>query len=76
MICLTEQDRVNAYRKGWNDAQCHRAPRDRQLLQYALGYRDASRDMPRSVLSATVLTDETSTVIENLTLNAKIHERL
>lgn len=76
MARLTEQDRIAAYGKGWNDAQLRRVSRDRQLLQYARGFRDALRGKLHSSLSATVLTGETSTVIKTLTLNAKIHERL
>jgi len=41
MIQLNEQQRVAAYQRGWNDAQCGRDAQKGQSIMYQIGYIEA-----------------------------------
>lgn len=43
MIRISERERIAAYKRGWNDAQCNRKKRAQQLMVYIVGYLDAKK---------------------------------
>ena len=51
MVQLNEQQRRDAYQRGWADAQQARPPRPRQPILYQIGYFEARNGAPQRFIT-------------------------